>query len=118
MDKELGKRKNVQRRDQMQSIRIGDFTAVRYSVTSSSDPFRLYNVVNDPHEDHNLAGEPACALPLAKARGDDDGSAAAGHKTRRGRTIKTSCPPFQSILLQTASSITQSIKARGRGCRI
>jgi hypothetical protein len=68
VDKALGKRKNFKRRNQMQAIRIGDFAAVRYSVTNSSDPFRLYNVVTDPHEDHDLAGDPAYAAPLAKAR--------------------------------------------------
>jgi arylsulfatase A-like enzyme len=68
VDKALGKRKNVSKRNQMQSIRLGDFTAVRYAITHSADPFRLYNVVLDPHEDHNLAGDPAYAAVLAKAR--------------------------------------------------
>jgi arylsulfatase A-like enzyme len=68
VDKALGKRKNVGKRNQMQSIRLGDFTAVRYAITNSADPFRLYNVVRDPHEDRNLADDPACAAVLAKAR--------------------------------------------------
>jgi arylsulfatase A-like enzyme len=68
VDKALGKRKNVAKRNQMQSIRLGDFTAVRYAITNSAGPFRLYNVVRDPHEDHNLAGDPACAAVLAEAR--------------------------------------------------
>jgi arylsulfatase A-like enzyme len=68
VDKALGKRKNVGKRNQMQSIRVGDFTAVRYAITNSADPFRLYNVVRDPHEDRNLADDPACAAVLAKAR--------------------------------------------------
>jgi arylsulfatase A-like enzyme len=68
IDKALDKRKHVAKRNQMQSIRLGDFTAVRYAITNSAEPFRLYNVVRDPHEDHNLAGDPACATVLAQAR--------------------------------------------------
>lgn len=68
VDKALGKRKNVAKRNQMQSIRLGDFTAVRYAITNSAEPFRLYNVMRDPHQDHNLADDPACAAVLAQAR--------------------------------------------------
>jgi arylsulfatase A-like enzyme len=68
VDKELGKRKHFKRRNQMQSIRIGDFTAVRYSITNSSQPFRLYNVVTDPHEDHDLANDPEYAGQVEQAR--------------------------------------------------
>ena len=41
VDKEMGQRKHFKKRDQMQSIRIGDFAAVRYSITNSAQPFRL-----------------------------------------------------------------------------
>ncbi len=68
VDKELFARKHIKGRGEMQSIRIGDFTAVRYGVSNTPSPFRLYNVVTDPHEDHNLAGDPAYAALLAKAR--------------------------------------------------
>jgi arylsulfatase A-like enzyme len=68
VDKELFARKHIQGRGQMQSIRIGDFTAVRYGVSNAPAPFRLYNVVTDPHEDHDLAGDPAYAPQLLKAR--------------------------------------------------
>jgi arylsulfatase A-like enzyme len=68
VDKEVAKRKKTGPRNQMQSIRLGDFTAVRYDITNAADPFRLYNVVRDPHEDHDLAGDPACAAILAQAR--------------------------------------------------
>lgn len=67
VDKQLFKRKQIAGRGQLQSIRIGDFTAVRYSVTNSAVPFRLYNVVTDPHEDHNLADDPAYADRVALA---------------------------------------------------
>jgi hypothetical protein len=66
VDKELGKRKHFKRRNQMQAIRIGDFTAVRYSVTNSADAFRLYNVVTDPHEDPAYDGRVEEARAMTK----------------------------------------------------
>jgi hypothetical protein len=47
------------RRNQMQMIRVGDLAAVRYDIQSADDPFEIYNVVRDPQEAHNLAGDPA-----------------------------------------------------------
>jgi len=61
----LSARKNVSARRQLQSIRIGDFVAVRYSITNGNDPFRLYNVVTDPHEDNDLSSNPTNAAFLA-----------------------------------------------------
>ena len=58
-------RKGVSARNQLQSIRSGDFVAVRYNIASATDPFRLYNVVTDPHEDANLAGYATNAAFLA-----------------------------------------------------
>jgi hypothetical protein len=68
VDKALFARKQIRGRGQLQAIRIGDFTAVRYGITNANEPFRLYNVVTDPHEDHNLAGEAGYAALLARAR--------------------------------------------------
>jgi arylsulfatase A-like enzyme len=68
VDKEMFARKHVDGRFQLQGIRLGDYMAVRYQVTNSRVPFRLYNVVTDPHEDHDLAGDPAHAALLQKAR--------------------------------------------------
>jgi arylsulfatase A-like enzyme len=68
VDKKLFARKHIQGRGQLQSIRMGDFTAVRYGVSNAAAPFRLYNVVTDPHEDNNLAKNPAYAKRLAQAR--------------------------------------------------
>src|SRR6185437_10954679 len=65
VDVDLFPRKHIKRRGQLQAIRMGDFTAVRYSVTNSDAPFRLYNVVKDPHEDHNLSGDRKYAGRLA-----------------------------------------------------
>ena len=54
------------RRNQMQKIRLGDFVGVRYNIKSANDDFEIYNVVTDPQETRNLAGEPAYAY-LQKA---------------------------------------------------
>ena len=61
-------RKGVNARGQLQSIRIGDYVAVRYSITDSATPFRLYDVVTDPHEDHDLSADPTHATLLAHVR--------------------------------------------------
>ncbi len=58
-------RKDITARKQLQSIRSGDFVAVRYNITNATDPFRLYDVVADPHEDNDLAGEATSATLLA-----------------------------------------------------
>lgn len=44
-------------RQQMQSIREGDFMGVRYDVKGHADPFEIYNVVTDPKQTKNLAAE-------------------------------------------------------------
>ena len=44
-------------RKQMQMIRIGDMVGVRYDIQSQNDDFELYNVVEDPSQRNNLAGE-------------------------------------------------------------
>jgi arylsulfatase A-like enzyme len=44
------------KRGQEQAVRIGDFVGVRYNITSPTDPLRLYNVVEDPKEEHELSG--------------------------------------------------------------
>jgi arylsulfatase A-like enzyme len=58
-------RKNITARKQIQSIRVGDYVAVRYNITNATDPFRLYNVVADPHEDSDLSGLATNAARLA-----------------------------------------------------
>lgn len=55
----LGRRGRV--RNQMQTLRIGDYQGVRYDVTSHSSDFEIYNVAKDPGERSNLALEPAFA---------------------------------------------------------
>ena len=58
-------RKDIAARNQIQSIRVGDYVAVRYNIATAADPFRLYNVVADPHEDADLSGLAANAARLA-----------------------------------------------------
>ena len=52
---EPGHRNRV--RKQMQALRIGDYVGVRYDIKKQSDDFEIYNVVTDPKQAHNLAGE-------------------------------------------------------------
>lgn len=44
------------KRNQMQMIRLGDFVGLRYNIHSADDDFEIYNVVKDPQEARNLAG--------------------------------------------------------------
>jgi hypothetical protein len=60
------KRKGVTGRGQQQLLRIGDMVAIRTQIIDASDPVRLYNVRADPHEDHNLATDPANAALVAR----------------------------------------------------
>lgn len=46
------------KRNQMQMIRLGDFVGLRYNIHSADDDFEIYNVVKDPQEARNLAGNP------------------------------------------------------------
>jgi hypothetical protein len=52
---EPGHRNRV--RKQMQALRIGDYVGVRYDIKKQSDDFEIYNVVTDPKQAHNLAGQ-------------------------------------------------------------
>jgi hypothetical protein len=61
-------RKHVTGRGIQQMLREGDFVAIRTQVHHSDDPLRLYNVVLDPHEDHNLADDPRYTSLLSKMR--------------------------------------------------
>jgi hypothetical protein len=47
------------KRNQMQAIRMGHFTGVRYDIKSAADDFEIYDVVNDPQEKNDLAKNPA-----------------------------------------------------------
>ncbi len=43
------------KREQMQLIRIGNYTGVRYDIKAQSDPFEIYDMAKDPKEVTNLA---------------------------------------------------------------
>jgi arylsulfatase A-like enzyme len=43
------------KRDQMQLIRIGNYSGVRYDVKAQSDPFEIYDMTKDPKEVTDLA---------------------------------------------------------------
>jgi arylsulfatase A-like enzyme len=62
------RRKHVTGREQQQILRMGDLVGIRTQIKSADDPLRLYNVVTDPHEDHNLAADSAYAQTLATIR--------------------------------------------------
>ena len=47
---------------------MGDFVGIRTQIKSAADPLRLYNVMTDPHEDHDLAADPAFADTLKRVR--------------------------------------------------
>lgn len=51
-------RKNVTGRGQQQFLRIGDWVAIRTQIESADTPIRLYNITKDPHQDHDMAGDP------------------------------------------------------------
>lgn len=43
-------------RKQMQMIRLGNLVGIRYDIQSAEDDFEIYDVINDTHQSHNLAG--------------------------------------------------------------
>ncbi|MBS1607123.1 MAG: sulfatase-like hydrolase/transferase [Bacteroidetes bacterium] len=44
-------------RNQTQLLRLGNYVGVRYDVKSAADDFEIYNVIDDPAERNNLAGQ-------------------------------------------------------------
>jgi len=59
-------RKGVTGRGEMQALRIDDFAGLRYQIVDPNEPLRLYNLKDDVHEDHDIAGEPDSAAMLAE----------------------------------------------------
>lgn len=51
-----------------QAVRIGDYVGLRVQIKDASTPLKLYNVVTDPHEDHDLASDPKHAALLARMK--------------------------------------------------
>jgi arylsulfatase A-like enzyme len=52
-------------RQEMQAVRVNELMGVRYNVASANDDFQIYNVVTDPKQTRNLAGDPSLA-PLQR----------------------------------------------------
>jgi hypothetical protein len=68
VSKEVVARKGYKKRGQEQSVRLGDYAGVRYDIQSPNDPLKLYNIVTDPHEDHDLSSDPGVQKTLAQMR--------------------------------------------------
>lgn len=62
--KELKERKGPIR-GQQQMLRIGEYVAIRTQIKSHETPIRLYNILKDPHQDNDLASDPAYAKQVA-----------------------------------------------------
>jgi len=58
---EVMQRKGYTDKQQTQAIRVGDMVGVRYQVQGADDPFRLYNLADDLHQDHDLFRDPGQA---------------------------------------------------------
>jgi arylsulfatase A-like enzyme len=66
--KDIYARKHVTGRGVQQMLREGDLVAIRTQVHGPDDPLRLYDVVADPHQDHDLSGDPKYAQTLRRMR--------------------------------------------------
>lgn len=51
------RRHHFKARLEEQAVHLGNYVGLRYDITGPNDPIRLYNVVSDPKQLHNLAGE-------------------------------------------------------------
>ena len=91
-------RKHVTGRGVQQMLREGDLVAIRTQVEHPDDPLRLYNVVLDPHEDHNLADDPQYAPMLKKMRDD-----LAGVR----RPDKEAPRPYDQVLIPSVDAAVQ-----------
>lgn len=56
--KDFERTRQGRRRGQMQMLRVGNITGVRYDIKTAGDNFELYDVVKDPKETNNLADRP------------------------------------------------------------
>lgn len=53
--KEFSPQHRGKARKQMQMIRLGNLLGLRYNTLSASDDFEIYNILNDPKQEKNLA---------------------------------------------------------------
>jgi hypothetical protein len=90
-------RKNVTGRGQQQFVRIGDWAGVRVQIKNANDPIRLYNIAKDPHQDHDVAGDPENAALVARMT----------DLLVTARRPNDSAPrPYDNVLLPAASGTT------------
>ena len=83
-------------RQQMQVIRLGNYVGVRYDIQSAEDNFEIYNVVKDPQEAHNLAGNAKMASLQAEMKA----------RVLQDRTPNNSAPrPYDNALVPAISGI-------------
>jgi arylsulfatase A-like enzyme len=55
--KEFDPQHRNRKRNQMQLMALGNYVGVRYDIKSKDDDFEIYDVVKDPGEQNNLAGQ-------------------------------------------------------------
>lgn len=55
-------------RKQMQTVMVDRYVGVRYNITSAEDDFEIFDVEKDPHQAHNLAGEPGMTRIQARLK--------------------------------------------------
>ena len=53
---------------EQQAVRLGSFIGVRAQIKSAETPIKLYDVANDPHENHDLAGDPKYAATVQRIK--------------------------------------------------
>lgn len=61
---EFSNEKRNRARNQTQMLRLGDYVGVRYDIRSAGDDFEIYDVMKDPAQRHNLAGNTSQQVPL------------------------------------------------------
>lgn len=58
-------------RQQMQFIRMGDYVGIRTNIEGQSDPLEIYNIVDDPKQQNNLANDfPQLQQTMRRAKGN------------------------------------------------
>lgn len=82
------------KRGQMQVLRLGDHVGVRYDVQSADDDFEIYDVPEDPGQEHNLA-----------AGSENDPKISALHQLMKERVLQMRMPnetaprPYDNALI-------------------
>jgi len=88
---------------QQQAVRIGDPVGLRARIDSPNTQLELYNVATDPHEDHNLAGQPQYASLLSRMKA----LLLTSHRPQPGNVRPYDTAPLPAV--------TAGVKTRGSG---